>query len=100
MGVQLVTDDVPARSRLISRDHRLQVCQEIRLCRGRATAGGQQLSGDDVAAQDERASAMPHVFEFAPFDLTRGQGQSRMLALQSLRACQLVGTHRLLSLLS
>ena len=56
MGVQLVTDNMPACGLGIGRDDRLQMGQEIGLRARRSTSGGEQLSGDDIAAQDERAA--------------------------------------------
>ncbi len=98
MDIQIVTDDVPALGLWVSRNHRLHMCQEIGLCPRGSTCGGQNLSGDDMAAEDERPGSMTDIFEFAPLDFAWSQGQSRMLALQGLHPGQLVGTDRLFAL--
>ena len=73
-GCSTVTDDMPARGLWVGRNHRLQMCQEIGLCPRGSTCRSQDLSGDDIAAEDEGARSMPHILEFPPLDFARSQG--------------------------
>ncbi len=80
MGVQLVTDDMPASGLWISRDDGLHMRQKISLGSRWPAGRSQQLSSHHVAAENEGTRAMAYVFEFTTLDLPRCQGQSWMLA--------------------
>src|SRR6266567_4644265 len=98
MGVQIVADDMPAGGLWIGCDHRLDVGQKIGFGPSGATDWCQDLAGDDIPADNEGAGAMSDVFELPSLDFADSQRQSWVLALQSLYACQFVGTHHLLPL--
>lgn len=100
MGVQLVTDDMPADRFGLSRHDRLQMREEIGFGAGWPTSGCQQLATYDIAAEDEGARAMPHILKFPPLNFARCQRQARVLAFECLHARQLIGTHGPFSLLS
>ena len=68
MGVETVADDMPADGLWVGGDHGLHMRQEIGLRARGSTAGSQDLSSDDIAAQDKRARAMANILEFAPLD--------------------------------
>jgi hypothetical protein len=84
MGVQLVTDDMPARGLGMSCHNRLQVRQEICLCAGGSTGWSQDLTSNDIAAENEGARAMAHVLKLPPLHVIWSQGQARMLAFKRL----------------
>lgn len=99
MGVELVTDNVPADGLWSGGDHVLQVCQKIGLRAGGSTRGGDHLAGDDIAAQEKAAPAMADRLAFAPLHVARGQGQARVFALEGLHAGHFIVTSRLFPLL-
>ena len=77
MGVQLVTDHMPASRLGLGCHHGLQMRQEIGLGPSGATGGSQDVAGHDIAAEDEGACAVPHVLKFAPLDLGRRPAASQ-----------------------
>src|SRR5712692_10140452 len=89
MDIQIVTDDVPALGLWVSRNHRLHMCQEIGLRPRGSTRGGQNLSGGDMAAEDECPGSMTDIFEFAPLDFAWSRGSPGCLRS---RACTLVNS--------
>jgi hypothetical protein len=99
MDVEIITDEVPTRGLLIAGHHRSHMRQEIFLgARGSAT-GSNNLSAHHIPTEDKGAGAMTNVLKFAAFHFSRSQGQSRMLALERLHSCELIGTHGAFSLL-
>lgn len=71
MGVELVTDDVPASGLRIGGDDGLQMGQEIHLGAGGSTSRGHDLAGDDIPAHKKAAGAMAHVLAFTPLHFAR-----------------------------
>jgi len=91
--VQIVGDDVPARGARVSRDHTLEMCQEVGFGPGRADRRGDDPAADDIAREDEGAGAVADVLELAPLDFAGDQRQTGMLPLQRLDPGHLVGAH-------
>jgi hypothetical protein len=73
MDVELITDNMPTRDLLISRNDRLHMSQEVFLSTCRSAKGGQHLSRHHIAAENKAEGAMPLVLEFSPLDVTWGQ---------------------------
>src|SRR5919199_1542352 len=99
MDVQIVHHEVPACDRRVAHQHLLHMAREILLSSCWSSIWSNDLPAHDIAAENERAGAMPDVLELAPFDLARRQRQAGMLALQGLPTGQFISTHRALSLL-
>src|SRR5512135_2080134 len=100
MGVEIITDNVPADGLGIGGYHRLQMGQEIGFCACGSTGRSHDLAAGNIPAHNQGTCAMAYILKFAPLDKARSQGQSWVLALKRLDSSQLIGTHCPLSLLS
>jgi hypothetical protein len=99
MDVQIVDHEMPLAGLLVAGHDRLHVGRKVGFGAGRPGRRGDALPTHHITTEDERTCTAPDVLKLAAFDLTGGQRQARVHALQGLDLGHLVRPQRADSLL-